>query len=195
MQPAEITIVSGLPRSGTSMMMRMLEAGGIPVVTDELREADVDNPKGYYEFERVTQIKEDASWIPETRGKAFKMVSLLLYHLPPNEAYRIVLMRRNTDEILASERKMLERLGKNADHASDDRMAEIFRKHLLHLEGWLAERPQIHCLQVNYNDVMKDPVAVTRDVAAFFGGRLDAAKMADVVDPSLYRQRNAGRSS
>ena len=192
MSSREITIVSGLPRSGTSMMMRMLEAGGIPVVTDRIREADVDNPKGYYEFERVKQIKEDASWIPDTRGKAFKMVSLLLYHLPPNETYRVILMRRDTAEILASERKMLERLGKDSDHASDGRMAEIFRKHLEHLERWLETQPHIHCVRVNYNDVMKDPGPVTRAVAEFFGGRLDAAAMSKVVDPALYRQRQAG---
>jgi hypothetical protein len=184
-----ISIVSGLPRSGTSMMMRMLEQGGMSVVTDGVREADVDNPKGYYEFERVKQIKEDASWIPETRGRVFKMVSLLLYHLPADERYRVVLMRRNTDEILASERKMLERLGKNPDHASDDRMAEIFRKHLTHLEEWLAEQHHIDVIQVSYNDVLSDPLPVLRRVSEFFEGRLDVEKMAAIVDPNLYRQR------
>jgi hypothetical protein len=183
-----ITIVSGLPRSGTSMMMRMLEQGGMEVVTDGVREADVDNPKGYYEFEKVKEIKEDSSWIPSTRGKVFKMVSLLLYHLPPDERYRIVMMRRDTDEILASERKMLERLGKDPDHASDDRMAEIFRKHLAHVERWLAEQTNLEVLQVRYNDVLSDPDPVVARVAEFCGG-LDAAKMRAVVDPSLYRNR------
>ncbi|GJM43990.1 MAG: hypothetical protein DHS20C21_08320 [Gemmatimonadota bacterium] len=191
MDPQEIAIVSGLPRSGTSMMMKMLESGGMTPITDGLREADVDNPKGYYEFERVKQIKEDSSWIPETRGKVFKMVSLLLYHLPANERYRVVLMRRDTQEILASERKMLERLGKNADHATDERMAEIFTKHLAHLEGWIAKQSHLSVLQVSYNEVLRDPDTVLKGVAEFFGGTLDAAKMAAVVDPSLYRNRKA----
>ena len=188
LDPNLITIVSGLPRSGTSMMMKMLEAGGMPVVTDGIREADVDNPKGCYEFERVKQIKEDSSWIPDTRGKVFKMVSLLLYHLPPNEKYRVVLMRRDTDEILASERKMLERLGKDPDHATDERMSAIFEKHLQHLDGWLKEQNHIEVREVWYNDVMTDPGAITKAVAQFCDG-LDAAAMEAIVDPSLYRNR------
>src|SRR5271157_2249400 len=94
---SEIIIVSGLPRSGTSLMMQMLENGGVVVVTDGIRTADTDNPRGYFEFERVKKIKEDASWLPETRGKAFKMVSQLLYDLPPTEKYKIVFMDRDLD--------------------------------------------------------------------------------------------------
>ena len=171
------------------MMMRMLEAGGLEVVTDGLREADVDNPKGYYEYERVKQIKEDKSWLPATRGKVFKMVSLLLYHLPADERYRVILMRRDTDEILASERKMLERLGKDANHAADERMAAIFRKHLQHLDGWLAKQSHILHLQVSYNEVLRDPRRSLEKVADFMGGGLDVGKMAGVVDPTLYRNR------
>lgn len=185
----EITIVSGLPRSGTSMMMKMLEAGGLVVVTDHLRVPDVDNPKGYYEYEKVKAIKTDATWIPATRGKVFKMVSLLLYHLPPNESYRIVLMRRRTEEILASERKMLERLGENPEATRDERMAEIFSKHLVHLDGWLKQQQHMAVLQVNYNDVMSDSANAILRIDEFFGNRLERGKMAAVVDPSLYRQR------
>ncbi len=173
------------------MMRKMREAGGLDVVTDNVRTADVDNPKGYYEYEKVKTIKEDASWIPETRGKAFKMVSLLLYHLPVGEAYRVVLMRRDTQEILASERRMLERLGRDPDAARDERMAEIFTKHLGHLQGWLAGRPDMHVIEVSYNEVVKAPLPVVERVNAFFGGRLDTARMAAVVDPVLYRQRRA----
>src|SRR6516225_5664390 len=90
-----IIIVSGLPRSGTSLMMQMLDNGGVPVVTDNIRTADTDNPRGYYEFERVKKIKQDASWLPATRGKAVKMVSQLLYDLPPSEKYRIIFLERD----------------------------------------------------------------------------------------------------
>src|SRR5947209_18564630 len=111
---SEIVIVSGLPRSGTSLMMQMLEAGGLEVVTDGIRAADTDNPRGYYEFERVKKIKTDAAWLPGARGKAVKMVSQLLYDLPAGEAYRILFMDRDLDEVLASQEKMLARLGRSA---------------------------------------------------------------------------------
>src|SRR5438552_11955285 len=110
----EIIIVSGLPRSGTSLMMQMLAIGGVEVVTDSIRTADTDNPRGYYEFERVKKIKQDASWLPETRGKAVKMVSQLLYDLPPSERYRIIFMERDLDEMLISQEKMLARLNRSA---------------------------------------------------------------------------------
>src|SRR5216684_2403419 len=109
---SEIIVVSGLPRSGTSLMMQMLAAGGIEIVTDAVRTADCDNPRGYLEFERVKKIKHDRSWLPEARDKAFKMVSQLLYDLPPSEHYRIVFMERDMDETLRSQEKMLERLGR-----------------------------------------------------------------------------------
>src|SRR5690348_9725375 len=111
---SEITIVSGLPRSGTSLMMQMLDKGGLEVVTDNIRIADRDNPRGYYEFEKVKTIKRDTSWLPQTRGKAFKMISQLLYDLPSSEKYRIIFMERDMDEMLVSQEKMLERLGREA---------------------------------------------------------------------------------
>ena len=89
-----VTIVSGLPRSGTSMMMKMLEAGGIELLIDRVRVADADNPKGYYEFERVKQIETDQAWLPEAQGKAVKMISALLRHLPADCRYRIIFMER-----------------------------------------------------------------------------------------------------
>jgi hypothetical protein len=171
------------------MMMRMLEAGGMTVITDNIRKADVDNPNGYYEFEKVKKIREDASWVPDARGKAFKMVSLLLYHLPPGESYRIVFMQRETEEILASERKMLERLGQEPDLSSDERMRQIFGKHLSHVQAWLSEQANMKVLPVSYNDVLVDPHGLARRVASFFGGLLDSAKMATIVDARLYRQR------
>ncbi len=106
---SQIVVVSGLPRSGTSLLMQMLAAGGLEVVSDHLRAADVDNPRGYFEFERVKQIQKDSSWLPAARGKALKMISQLLYHLPPTERYRVIFMRRNLDEVIASQEKMLQR--------------------------------------------------------------------------------------
>ncbi len=134
-----VTLVSGLPRSGTSMMMRMLEAGGLPVLADHLRTADEDNPEGYYEFERVKKIEHDSAWLEEARGRVVKMISALLKHLPPGYTYKIVFMRRKLEEILASQREMLVRRGKPADATGDARMAEFFTSHLHRVET-LARR-------------------------------------------------------
>lgn len=184
---SEITIVSGLPRSGTSLMMQMLAQGGVEVVTDNIRASDIDNPRGYYEFEQVKKLKEDASWLPDTRGKGFKMVSQLLYDLPPSETYRIVFMRREFDEMLASQEKMLERLGKPA--APRDEIRRAFTQHLDRLFAWLKDQPNMHVLFVRYQDLLANPREEAGRVSEFFGGRLDVDKMAAAVDPALYRNR------
>jgi hypothetical protein len=184
-----ITIVSGLPRSGTSMMMKMLEAGGMGLLTDRVRTADEDNPKGYYEFERVKQIETDQAWLPEAQGRAVKMVSALLRHLPAEYRYRIIFMQRQMDEILASQQQMLIRRGEATDLVSDEKMAEMFRRHLQQVQDWLAQQPNIDVLYIHYSDVLADPSAASERIARLFGGSLDAEAMARVVDPSLYRQR------
>jgi hypothetical protein len=184
-----VTIVSGLPRSGTSMMMRMLEAGGMPVLTDSIREADEDNPEGYYEFERVKQIETDRAWLEEAHGKVVKMVAALLKHLPADCRYRIVFMRRNIEEVLASQRQMLIRRGEATDATSDERMAELFGKHVAQIEAWLAGQTNMEVAYVEYGEVLAHPVEAAGRVNRFLGGRLDVEQMAGVVDPSLYRQR------
>jgi broad-specificity NMP kinase len=184
-----ITIVSGLPRSGTSMMMKMLEAGGMEVLTDQVREADVDNPMGYYEFERVKQLETDQSWLPEARGRAVKMVSALLKHLPATYRYRVIFMLRQMDEILASQQQMLIRRGEDADRVSDETMAEMFGRHLQQMRDWLARQPNVDVLYVHYGDVLADPATAAKRIAGACGGMLDAQAMARVVDRSLYRQR------
>jgi hypothetical protein len=190
--PAEnavVTVVSGLPRSGTSMMMRMLEAGGLPVLVDGLRTADEDNPRGYYEFERVKQLEHDTAWLPEARGKVVKIISALLQHLPPGERYRVVFMRRDLAEVLASQREMLRRRGEPTDTTRDEEMARFFTSHLRRVETWLAAQPHCEVLYVSYNDLLREPEPVVRQVAAFFGDTLDASTVSDVVSQRLYRQR------
>jgi hypothetical protein len=183
-----ITLVSGLPRSGTSMMMKMLEAGGMAVMTDNVRTADEDNPKGYYEFERVKKIETDKTWLPDARGKAVKMISALLKHLPETERFKVVFMRRHMDEVLASQRKMLERRGKPADASEDAKMAAFFSNHLEQIQAWLASRPNVEVLYVSYNDMVRDPKPHCDAVARFIGG-VDAGKMATVADGELHRNR------
>jgi hypothetical protein len=184
-----VTIVSGLPRSGTSMMMKMLEAGGMPVLTDHFRTADEDNPKGYYEFERVKEIEHDSAWLPDAQGKVVKMIAALLRHLPAEYSYKVLFMRRNIDEVLSSQRQMLIRRGEPADTIADGKMAALFEKHVQRVEDWLDQQPNIDVLYIHYSDVLADPAEQAQRVNRFLDNALDAEKMAQVVDPNLYRQR------
>jgi hypothetical protein len=189
MEKHYVTIVSGLPRSGTSMMMRMLEAGGMPLLTDNLRAADEDNPRGYYEFEPVKQIDQDPSWVQQARGRAVKMISALLKYLPPDLSYKVIFMRRSMPEILASQRQMLLRRGEPTDEISDERMTDIFQRHLSQVEAWLDAEPYLEVLYVQYDQVVQDPLGESERVSAFLGLQLNVARMVSTVDPELYRQR------
>jgi hypothetical protein len=185
-----VTVVSGLPRSGTSLMMKMLEAGGLDVLQDGLREADKDNPKGYYEFERVKQMnKGDTAWMNEAQGKVVKIISALLKHMPPEYEYRVIFMRRHIEEILASQRKMLVHRGEDADKMVDDKMADLFDKHLEQVFSWLEEQPNIQYLQVHYSELLTNPESEARKVNQFLDNTLDGEKMAQMIDPKLYRNR------
>jgi hypothetical protein len=187
---AFVTVVSGLPRSGTSMMMKMLDAGGIPPITDNIRTADEDNPKGYYEFERVKKMSEgDKAWVAEARGKSVKVISALLEQLPPEYPYKVLFMRRQMDEILASQKQMLIRSDKPTDKVSDEQLAEMYRKHLAKVEAWLSGQPNIAVLNVDYNAMLRDPRPFLAEINRFLDDRLDIEKMAEIVDPALYRQR------
>lgn len=187
--PETVVVVSGLPRSGTSMMMKMLEAGGLPVLVDHVREPDEDNPKGYYEFERVKQIEHDQAWLQEAQGRAVKMVSELLKHLPDGYDYKVVFMRRKMDEILASQKKMLARQGKPTDQVSNEKLAALFEKHLGQIKAWVARQPNVDVLYVSYNEILSAPREEIRRVNRFLGDALDEEAMVGVIDRSLYRQR------
>lgn len=187
----EIVIVSGLPRSGTSLMCQMLENGGIEVITDSIRKADTDNPRGYFEFEKVKQIKTDATWLPDTRGKAFKMVSQLLYDLPSTERYRVIFMQRDLDEMLTSQEKMLERLGRPA--APRELVRKSFISHLERVHEMLDRQSHIAVLRLNYKDLIERPTEAAEVVNKFLGDRCSVGKMAESVDPSLYRNRNSAK--
>jgi hypothetical protein len=185
-----VTVVSGLPRSGTSMMMKMLDAGGIWPLTDEIRTADKDNPKGYYEYERVKKLDEgDTEWVEQAQGKAVKVISALLKYLPQDYTYKVIFMLRNMDEILASQRQMLMRRGEPSDSVSDEELAELFRKHLAQIQAWIDEQPNAEAIYVSYNEVVEDPLEQARTVNRFLGDRLDVEHMVQVVDEALYRQR------
>jgi len=183
-----LTIVSGLPRSGTSMMMRLLELGGMPVLKDEQRVADDDNPNGYYEFEAVKQTAEDSSWLQGSDGSAVKMVYRLLYDLPEDRNYRVLFMRRNLDEVLASQQVMLNRHGV-ADKVSDAQMMKLFRAEIDSFYKWVEGKPYIELIDVDYNQMLADPRKELLEINAFLGDALDVEKMLGGVDASLYRNR------
>ena len=183
-----ITVVSGLPRSGTSMMMQMLRAGGLTCLTDELREADISNPKGYFEFEKVKGLRADNSWLPEAKGKVIKIISHLLSCLPSELNYKIIFMERDLGEVLASQRKMLANQGRGEENLSDERLGQIFAQQLRQVRKMLADR-QISTLFLGYKDVLEDPVEISTQLQAFLGNNLDQQAMRDVVDRNLYRQR------
>ncbi len=187
--PQPVVVVSGLPRSGTSMMMKMLEAGGMELVIDGIRTPDEDNPKGYYEFERVKQLdKGDTAWVAEAQGKAVKVISALLEYLPSDYHYRVLFMNRKMPEVLASQRKMLERRGETSD-ISDEKLAELLTKHVAQVKRWLARQPNFEMLDLDYNAMLQDPEPWAERVNAFLGGQLNVRAMVEVVDPTLYRNR------
>ena len=171
------------------MMMKMLAAGGIEPLTDNLRIADEDNPKGYFEFERVKQIEQDKAWLEDARGRVVKLISALLKHLPASYNYKVIFMRRAMPEILASQRQMLVRRGERADAVPDEKMAAMFDKHVAQVEAWLAAQPNIEVLSVSYNDVMKDSRPHAERINVFLGGSLEVDEMVSVVDHALYRQQ------
>ena len=185
-----VVIVSGLPRSGTSMMMKMLEAGGLAVQTDGLREADVDNPKGYYEDERVKDLEkmEDKSWLKESRGKVLKVISFLLKDLPEDNYYKVIFMRRNLEEIMASQNKMIDRLG-SEDGTDDEQMLEIYRSHIATVKIMGRKLKNMDVIEVRYDTAISDPGSAASTVNEFLGGQLDTQAMKSVVDGTLYRNR------
>jgi tetratricopeptide (TPR) repeat protein len=186
-EPA-ITVVSGLPRSGTSMMMQMLHAGGHPCLIDGERGADDDNPRGYFEIEKVKRLRTDASWLRDARGRALKIVAPLLMYLPAALPCRVLFMERDLHEVVASQRRMLERQGRTGAALSDDRLRETFARQLRQVRRLLAERA-VPTLWVSYRDAVERPTELATRVHAFLGGALDEVAMADAVDRRLYRQR------
>ncbi len=185
-----IIVVSGLPRSGTSMLMKMLEAGGLQVVTDGQRAADEDNPKGYYEVERVKDLaqEKDKSYLAPARGKVLKVISFLLKSLPPKLNYRVIFIKRNLDEVLASQRKMLVRRGE-ANDAPEERMRELLESDVWRAGYLLRHAPQFESMEVQYAELVARPEEHALRIAAFLGGGLDVKAMAGVVDAALYRNR------
>jgi hypothetical protein len=184
-----ITIVSGLPRSGTSLMMQMLVAGGMTALSDGERQADPDNPRGYLEWERIKQLPNDPACIAEGEGKVVKVISRLLLTLPPGHEYRIIFMQRPLAEVLASQDQMLRRRGTYKEGTNPAVITAAFEKHLREVYAWIDARPYIKSLPVSYHDLLSRSKEISQQLSAFVEIPLNVEAMAQQVDASLYRNR------
>jgi hypothetical protein len=184
-----VIVVSGLPRSGTSMMMQMLAAGGLPVMTDQVRTADDDNLEGYYELEAVKQTQQETGWLREAPGKAVKVIYRLLEYLPKDYRYHVLFMKRPLDEVLASQQVMLQRRGTQGATVSTDQLRTIFGNELERVISWLSRQPNFECLEIDYTQVLENPRPESERVSRFLAQPLDTAAMAARVNRQLHRQR------
>jgi len=186
-----IIVVSGMPRSGTSMMMKILDACEIPLLVDDFREPDEDNPRGYYEFNRVKDLESDNSWLKLACGTAVKIVSPLLQYMDMDKGvkYKVIFMLRDIEEILASQKRMADRLGHAWDIIEDGILKQNYSVHLEQIRKWLEKQRNIDLLYLNYAEVVSDPVPAIKSIVAFLDLKLDARDIAEVVDATLYRQR------
>ncbi|HZQ22198.1 MAG TPA: hypothetical protein VFA89_05300 [Terriglobales bacterium] len=184
-----ITIVSGLPRSGTSLMMQMLAAGGMQVLSDGERRADVDNPRGYLEWERIKQLPKEPAIIAEAEGKAVKVISQLLLALPPSHEYSVIFMQRPLQEVLASQDEMLKHRGTGDGRVVKSVLIKGFQNHLYDVNVWLNGKPHVRVVRLPYHEVLSAPRNVSEKVADFLGLELNVDAMAAQVDKNLYRQR------
>jgi hypothetical protein len=168
----------------------MLEAGGLPLLKDGIREADDDNPKGYYEFERVKKLPEgDVEWLPEAQGKVVKIISYLLMKLPDSFNYRVIFMQRRIAEVMASQRKMILRRSEDPDKVSEEELAGILENHLRQVADWIDGQTNIEKIDMDFKDIVQNPEVNALRVNQFLGDSLNIDKMVQVIDPNLYRQR------
>lgn len=191
-----VIIVSGLPRSGTSLSMQMLHAGGIPAATDEIRKSDIDNPKGYFELEQVKDLDKggDKSWLSKYKGHVVKVISFLLMDLPDNLNYQVIFVERDIEEVLASQKKMLVRRNEDSEDIDDAKMRENFKNHLFRIRAFLKHSKHIESCFIRYKDMVHNPVSAVDKICAFLRMPLNKQAMVESVDPSLYRNRAAAEN-
>ena len=175
------------------MTMKMLEAGGVPLLTDGVRPADSSNPLGYFEYEPVRHLATGTNpvWLRAARGKAVKIISFLLAYLPEDYDFRVIFLQRDLAEVLASQQKLLEERDAHGAAATDDTMSvQMYEDHLQQVERLLAGRRCFTVLPLNYRAVLESPLVASRRIADFIGKPLNVKKMASVVNPALYRNRD-----
>jgi hypothetical protein len=186
-----VTIVSGMPRSGTSLAMQMLRAGGMPLLTDERRPADAHNPRGYFEYDPVKRLAADSSWLKSARGRAVKIIYRLLRHLPADITYRVLFLERDAVEVFESQQEMLRSRNDPAALQDRERILSALAAELANVKPWLARQANMQVLTVPYAEVVKHPLERAREISRFLDG-LDESAMAAAVDPALHRHVTRG---
>lgn len=188
----EIIVVSGLPRSGTSMMMQLLEKAGLPLFTDRERYADDNNPKGYLEHNAVMSLHRDSTWVPLAKDKVVKVVAPLLKYLPDSFSYKVIFMRRPLDEIMRSQQRMLERMGKREGETEETyslKLQQQYERVLNRTKRWMKKRRTVQQLDVDYHEALKQPAKLAQRLSEFLGRPISEETARAVIDPSLYRER------
>jgi hypothetical protein len=180
-----LVVVSGIPRSGTSLMMQMLQAGGVKILSDRKRVADRNNPKGYLELEAVKKLSKDNSCLKGQKGKAVKVISHLLKHLPGGQQYKVIFMNRHINEVIKSQQKMLGKIEKKYPKA----LMKAFDKEATRVKEWARAQPNIKLLDMNYSDIIENPSREVDKILSFLDAPLYKEKMIEVIDPSLYRSK------
>ncbi len=185
-----VTVVSGLPRSGTSMMMRALASGGLAPLTDHLRQGDARNPHGYFEWEAVKTRDGYLGWMDQARGRAVKLVSRFIQYLPATHGYRVLFMHREIDAVIRSQRDMAEHHSGQAWGAREAQdLARLYREHVAEVLAWVRQRPNMQLLELDYQRVLQDPHGEFARVAAFLAPQsLALAPMVATVDRGLDHQ-------
>ncbi|MBY9007851.1 MAG: sulfotransferase domain-containing protein [Candidatus Lokiarchaeota archaeon] len=179
----ELIIVSGIPRSGTSLIMQMLRAGGMDILSDHKRKADKNNPKGYLELQAVKNLFKDNSCLVKQTGKVVKVISHLLIYIPKNQLYKIIFINRNINEIIKSQQKMLRENTKNYSKT----LKKAFKKELSNVKLWINNQPNIELLNLNFKDIIKNPEKEINNIIKFLNISLNREKMINIIEPSLYR--------
>ncbi|OIQ30100.1 MAG: hypothetical protein BM564_03850 [Bacteroidetes bacterium MedPE-SWsnd-G2] len=181
-----MVIVSGLPRSGTSLMMQMMNNGGLEVLTDNQRKSDDSNPKGYFEYEPVMSIHKDNSWVELAKNKSVKVVAPLLKHLPSEYRYKVIFMNRDITEVIKSQQKMI---GRDTE-TLPVKLFDAFQKQLQVVDTWKEKEPGVEMMYVNYKDVLENPNDLVNQISDFISVDMDQEAMISSVDKSLYRNKN-----
>ena len=185
-----VIVVSGLPRSGTSLMMNILKAGGVELVTDNIRQSDEDNPLGYFELEAVKLLGEGrVDWLAQSPGKVVKIITAQLQHLPDQYEYKIIVMQRLISEVLASQRAMMARNNKNIESQNEAKLGENYKQHLLKVYQWMERQRNVDFIRINYNQLLSNPTTSIEKVTHFLGKTMDGEAMIRAIDPTLHRQR------
>lgn len=185
-----VIIVSGIPRSGTSLMMQILEMAGYSILTDNKRIADINNPKGYFEYEQVKKLSQDNSWLHQARGKVVKVISHLLFQLPDNFNYKIIFMNRDMNEIIHSQQKMISEMnGIKPKNAYPAHLEIAFRKNLDRVHKWQELKSNVEFRYINYNQLIANPEKELLEISTFLGKKLDINNLVNVIDVNLYRSK------